>query len=93
MHPAPISHGELLHVPDRIVVAPRTGVFIPLERCRALEAGSTVRSGQVIGHVRCGHEMLQVTSPFDGVARDVLAWPNERVRRYQPLLWLRARAN
>ena len=86
----PHSDGELLDVPDRIVVAPRTGVFIPLEPTAGLGPGTTVRSGQLIGHLQCGEEMHQVTSPFAGVARDMLALPNERVRQYQPLLWMAA---
>ena len=87
-----LPDGELLDVPDRIVVAPRTGVFIPLERSE-FAAGATVRSGQTIGHLRCGQELHQVTSPFAGVARDLLALPNERVRQYQPLLWMAAAVN
>lgn len=77
-----------MNVPDRIVVAPRTGVFIPLEQCHSLEPGSAVRSGQPVGYLRCGDETLQVTSPFDGVARNMLALPNERVQQYQPVLWM-----
>ena len=83
-----VLDGERLNVPDRIVVAPRTGVFIPLEQYQSLVPGSTVRSGQPIGYVRCGNETLPVTSPFDGVARDMLAAPNERVQQYQPVLWM-----
>ena len=86
LHP----EGALLDVPDRIVVAPRTGVFIPLEPTAGLGPGTTVRSGQLIGHLQCGDEVHQVTSPFAGVARDLLALPNERVRQYQPLLWMAA---
>lgn len=86
MYTAATSDGSAIELPDRIVVSPRTGVFVPLNP----SPGSSVRSGQVIGHVRCGHEILQVTSPFDGIARDGLAWHNERVREYQPLLWMTA---
>lgn len=75
-----------MNVPDRIVVSPRTGVFIPLDP----PPGSAVRSGQVVGHVRCGAETLQVKSPFDGIACDPLAWHNERVRKFQPVFWMTA---
>ena len=85
--------GALLDVPDRIVVAPRTGVFIPLEPTAGPGPGTTVRSGQLIGHLDCGGELHQVTSPFAGVARNMLALPNERVRQYQPLLWMAAGGN
>lgn len=88
--PALEPEGALLDVPDRIVVAPRNGVFIPLDPTAGLGPGATVRSGQLIGHLRCGDDMHRVTSPFAGVARTMLALPNERVRQYQPLLWMAA---
>ena len=90
MHTAPTPPGELLGVPDRIIVAPRTGVFRPLERRSVLDTGAAVRSGQLIGHVCCGDQLIEVTSPFEGQTKGVLAWPDERVRQYQPLLWLEA---
>lgn len=74
--------------PDRIVVSPRNGVFIPLEPPLGSRPGTPIRSGQVVGHVQCGDERVGVMSPFTGVVRGPIAWPGERVRVYQPLLWL-----
>lgn len=93
MPPSHTPNGELLSVPDRIVVSPRNGVFVPLEPQASVNPGSDVAAGQLIGHVRCGTEMMQVTSPFAGVARGLLAWPNERVREFQPVLWMSAATN
>ncbi|MGB1681291.1 MAG: hypothetical protein ACPHFO_03035 [Acidimicrobiales bacterium] len=39
-----------------------------------------------------GPERVEVASPFDGQARGVFAWPDERVRRFQPVLWMAGRA-
>ena len=76
--------GAALTGPERVVVAPAAGVFEPA----ATQVGTTIRRGQVIGHVRCGTDRVQITSPFDGQAHGVFAWPDERVRRYQPVMWM-----
>lgn len=69
--------------PERVIVAPAAGVFEP-----AATDGSKICRGQVIGHIRCGQERIEITSPFTGQTRGVFAWPDERVRRYQPVLWM-----
>ena len=79
--------GAALTGPERVIVAPAAGVFEP-----AAADGMPIRRGQVVGHVRCGAERVEITSPFDGQARGVFAWPDERVRRYQPVLWMAGRA-
>ena len=53
--------------PERVIVAPAAGVFEPATR-----NGTSIRRGQVVGHVVCGAERVEVTSPFDGQARGVL---------------------
>ncbi|MEM9464513.1 MAG: hypothetical protein AAGA90_04040 [Actinomycetota bacterium] len=73
--------------PERIIVAPAAGVFEP-----ATADGAPIHRGQIVGHVRCGAERIEITSPFDGQARGVFAWPDERVRRFQPVLWMAGRA-
>ena len=73
--------------PERVIVTPAAGIFEPVA-CD----GTSIRRGQVVGHVVCGAERVEVTSPFDGQARGVFAWPDERVRRFQPVLWMAGRA-
>ncbi|MEO0492324.1 MAG: hypothetical protein AAF081_02795 [Actinomycetota bacterium] len=74
--------------PERVVVAPAAGVFEPA----TTPVGAIIRRGQIIGHVRCGTERVQITSPFDGRAHGSFAWPDERVRRYQPVMWMTGNA-
>ena len=81
--PTPLDTSRF-HSADRLVVASTAGVFQPGD----LAAGSAVHEGQVIGHVRTGVDQVAVTSPFAGTVRAALAWPEERVHRYQPLLWV-----
>ena len=66
LHMAPHTEQENPHLtgPERVVVAPAAGVFEPA----ATQVGATIRRGQVIGHVRCGTDRVQITSPFDGQA-------------------------
>ena len=73
--------------PERVIVAPVAGVFEP-----ATTDGTAIVSGQVVGHVRCGGKRVAITSPFAGEARGMFAWPDERVRRYQPVLWMAGQA-
>ncbi|MEM9202507.1 MAG: hypothetical protein AAGC53_12635 [Actinomycetota bacterium] len=86
--PAMPEASAALSGPERVIVAPAAGIFEPTVRAN----GATIRRGQVIGHVRCGAERVEITSPFDGQARGTFAWPDERVRRYQPVLWMAGRA-
>ena len=69
--------------PERMIVAPAAGVFEP-----AMADGAPIHRGQVVGHIRRGSDRVEITSPFDGRARGVFAWPDERVRRFQPVLWM-----
>ena len=87
MPPHTEQDASALTGPERVIVSPAAGVFEP-----AAADGMPIRRGQVVGHVRCGAERVEITSPFDGQARGVFAWPDERVRRYQPVLWMAGRA-
>lgn len=79
---APLSHTE------RMVVAPATGQFEPLTGAGGLRQGARIRIGQVVGHIRNAGTLTPVTSPFEGSARQTMAWADERVRQYQPILWM-----
>lgn len=76
--------GETLHVPERVIVAPGTGIFHRLDL-------STVARGDVIGTVRSLRTTTAIQSPFDGVLVGFLALEGERVRPGQPVAWLRTR--
>ena len=88
MAPHTEQESPALTGPERVIVAPAAGVFEPVPTTR----GSAIRRGQVVGHVRCGDQRVEITSPFDGQAQGVFAWPDERVRRFQPVLWMAGEA-
>ena len=69
-------------VTERIVVTPAAGVFTPTE---TLATGSTIRVGDLLGHV----SGEPVHSPFDGSIVGVMAYEGERVVLRQPVAWLR----
>lgn len=79
------THGvesEHLFAVERLVVSPAAGVFRPA----ALEPGTPIDVGTVVGHVG-EHE---VRSPFRGVIQSFIAVDTERVTSRQPIAWLRA---
>lgn len=95
--------GEVLAVPERVIVAPAVGVFRPLgdgdvdltEPARMpgdapVPPGVTVISaGQAIGFVEGPGSSTPVRSPFGGFLIGMLARTGERVREGQPVAWLR----
>jgi multidrug efflux pump subunit AcrA (membrane-fusion protein) len=85
-------HGEVLAVPERVIVAPAVGVFHPLGGTDVdlTEAGWTViAAGQAIGVVEGPGSSTPVRSPFGGFLIGMLARAGERVREGQPVAWLR----
>lgn len=91
MQPTGHLEGEALDIPERMVVAPVTGLFEPL-MSGSVTAGAHIQVGQTVGHIQQGTHRVEVTSPFAGVSRGLFTLPDERVRRFQPLLWMDARA-
>ena len=84
--------GEVLAVPERVIVAPAVGVFRPLQDTDAepTEAGELIiRAGQAIGVVEGPGSSTPVRSPFGGFLVGMLARRGERVREGQPVAWLR----
>jgi hypothetical protein len=77
--------GETLYVLERVIVAPATGVFHQLNR-------SEVTCGDVIGTVQSLGMATAIASPFHGALVGFLALEGERVRRGQPVAWLRLTA-
>jgi biotin carboxyl carrier protein len=81
----PTHHGELLDVPERMIVAPSVGVFRP----HVVADGDVVDAGEEIGVVEGPGVSMPVRSPFRGKLIAMLAHPGERLREGQPVAWLR----
>jgi len=94
--------GEVLAVPERVIVAPAVGVFRPLADTdlNLTEAGAVIPGdtplppgfisvGQAIGVVEGPGSSTPVRSPFGGFLVAMLARRGERVREGQPVAWLR----
>jgi biotin carboxyl carrier protein len=81
----PTHHGELLDVPERMIVAPAVGVFRP----HLMADGGVVDAGEEIGVVEGPGVTTAVRSPFRGRLIAMLAHPGERLRAGQPVAWLR----
>jgi biotin carboxyl carrier protein len=77
--------GERLTVPERMIVAPSVGVF----RSVALDEGTTIAEGDVVGMLDGPGTTSPVRSPFGGTLMGMLAHPGERLREGQPVAWLR----
>ena len=87
-------HGEVLAVPERVIVAPAVGVFRPLGEIHEVDLaqtgdGTVVAAGQAIGVIEGPGSSTPVRSPFGGFLVGMLARAGERVREGQPVAWLR----
>ncbi len=96
-------HGELLMVPERVILAPAPGKFRPVDEASMLVRSGTEEPGtdgpradgadvareQVIGFVDGIGHSTPVHSPFHGRLMGLLASAGERVREGQPVAWLR----
>jgi biotin carboxyl carrier protein len=87
-------HGEVLAVPERVIVAPTVGVFRPLGEIQEINLteigdGTVVAAGQAIGVIEGPGSSTPVRSPFGGFLIGMLARAGERVREGQPVAWLR----
>ncbi len=88
-------HGEVLMVPERVILAPAPGKFRPIDDAVLTDAGEASSDGadvareQVIGFVDGIGHSTPVHSPFHGRLMGLLASAGERVREGQPVAWLR----
>jgi biotin carboxyl carrier protein len=90
MEPGTI-HGEVLAVPERVIVAPAPGTFRPADLAAEGSApDAEVVAEQVIGFVETRGHSTPVRSPFGGRLMGLLAHAGERVREGQPVAWLRS---
>lgn len=81
-HPTPFVT-EDVHVAVHVVVAPVAGAFAPAHD--APDVGEPLWAGRTIGTVGT----TETCTPFTGIVAGWMAEPGERVRAFQPLLWLR----
>lgn len=82
------EHGERLMITERVIVAPSAGRFRPRH---GVEPGMEISTGDAVGEVHGQGTVVPVLSPFHGVLQGVLSLPGERLRRGQPVAWLRMR--
>lgn len=77
---------------ERVVTAPAAGVFtlVPPEVVTA--EGEIVHAGQVVGTIDRNSGSVNVVCPHTGFLMGLLAYPGERVRPEQPLVWIRVLA-
>jgi biotin carboxyl carrier protein len=80
-----IGPGEVLLVPERMIVAPTVGTFRPVD----LGTDPHVTAGQTVGVLEGPGTSTPVASPFAGRLVGMLARPGERIREGQPIAWLR----
>ena len=76
---------EEIYLTERLIVAPHAGVF----RTSLADEGVTIHEHEVLGRIELTRETFTVTSPHTGVLMGLLVSPGERVRKSQPLAWLR----
>jgi len=81
-------HGEVLTVPERVILAPAPGTFRPVGPPDVV-GDETVTEEQVIGFVEGKGHSTPILSPFGGRLMGLLAHAGERVREGQPVAWLR----
>lgn len=81
-------YGELLRLPEKLVLAPAPGTFRPL-RSEPGPDGARLAIAEVIGFVDGPRVSVPVQSHFQGHLMGFLAWAGERVREGQPVAWLR----
>jgi biotin carboxyl carrier protein len=81
-------HGERIHVPERLIVAPAPGVFVPPTGGARVE-GEHLAAGDTIGLVELSGEATPVRSSFSGNLIGILAEEGQMLRAGQPVAWLR----
>ena len=84
---AHLAHGERLGVPERVILAPISGSFRPVDK--EVDDGDDIDEQQVIGFIEGQGQSAPVRSPFGGLLMGLLAHAGERVREGQPVAWLR----
>ncbi|MGZ8766083.1 MAG: hypothetical protein ACXW2C_10380 [Acidimicrobiia bacterium] len=82
--------GEILDVPERVVVAPTSGIFEPAAPGVRTDEGEPVEAGQAIGVLHGPNSATPVKTPFAGFLIGMMATSGERLHAGEPIAWLRA---
>lgn len=84
-------HGvpEVLSIAERLVVAPRTGRFLPLPPETFTTEGEWAYEGQVLAQIESGAETVPVVNLFAGWVMGMLAIPGQPVTIGSPLFRIR----
>lgn len=80
---------EEVYLTERLIVAPHAGVFRAAVADEGAVEGATIHEDEVLGRIELTRETFTVTSPHTGILMGLLVTPGERVRKSQPLAWLR----
>lgn len=80
--------GERILIPERMIVSPADGVYRAISNNGDL-IGEIVNVDDVIGYVETVGSSIPVTSPFEGIVHGLIAHSGERLRRHEPVAWLR----
>lgn len=80
--------GERILIPERMIVSPADGVFRSESENGDL-IGTVVNVDDIIGYVDSIGQSIPVTSPFQGTIHGLIAHSGERLRRHEPVAWLR----
>jgi hypothetical protein len=80
--------GERILIPDRMIVSPADGVFRATANNGDL-IGETIHHDDIIGYVETVGQSIPIPSPFEGVLNGMIAHTGERLRKHEPVAWLR----
>lgn len=80
---------EDIHIIERLIVAPRAGLFEPAFPELSSSDPEPIRAGEEVGVVLHMGEKHPVCSRCSGWLMGLLVLPGERVRVDQPVAWLR----
>lgn len=80
--------GERILIPERMIVSPADGVFRSESNNGEL-IGEIVNVDDIIGYVDTIGQSFPVTSPFRGTIHGLIAHSGERLRKHEPVAWLR----
>lgn len=78
---------ELIQIRERVVIAPRSGRFVPLPPEIFTTEGEWAQEGQVLAEIQTGAEKVPVVSTFTGWVMGMLAVPGQPVREGDALFW------
>lgn len=80
--------GERILIPERMIVSPADGIFKSATN-NGDAIGMDVKIDDVIGWIESVGQSVEIKSPFDGVIHGLIAHSGERLRKHEPVAWLR----